>query len=87
MARLIIAMAVTVIIVVFSMSNMQDVELSLVFGEPVEIRLTFLLAVTYGAGVVSTFFYQMISNINRKAELRRHQLRAKRAALAKLEDT
>jgi uncharacterized integral membrane protein len=87
MARLILLMAATVIVVVFAMSNMRDVKLSLVFGEPVEIRLTFLLGVTYVAGVVSTVFYQMIVAVNRKAELRRHQLRAKRAALAKLEET
>jgi uncharacterized integral membrane protein len=87
MARLIILMAVTVIVVVFSMSNMRDVHLSLVFGEPVAIRLTFLLGVAYAAGVLSTIFYQTVSSISRKAELRRHQLRAKRAALAKLEET
>lgn len=86
MARLIIMMALTVIVVVFSMSNMRDVQLSLVFGEPIRIRLTFLLGVSYVAGVISTIFFQLITSINRKAELRRHQLRAKRAALAKLED-
>jgi uncharacterized integral membrane protein len=86
MARLIIAMAITVIVVVFSMSNMRDVELSLVFGEPIVIRLTFLLAVTYVGGLVSAFFYQMITSVARRAEIKRHRLRAKRAALAKVEE-
>jgi uncharacterized integral membrane protein len=86
MAKLLVAMAVTITVVVFSMSNLHDVELSLVFGEPVPIRLTFLLAVAYLAGVVSAAFYQMINHVTRLAELRRHRFRAKRDALARLED-
>lgn len=84
MARLIILMSLTVILVVFAMSNTQDVELSLVFGEPVEIRLIVLLAVAYASGVVTSFFYHTITQLNRQTQRRR--LRARQVALAKRED-
>lgn len=84
MGRLIILISTTVIVVVFAMSNTQDVELSLVFGEPVEIRLIVLLAIAYLGGAVTSFFYQTITQINRRAE--RRKLRSRQTALAKMED-
>lgn len=84
MGRLILLVAVTVIVVVFAMSNTQDVQLSLVFGQPVQIRLIVLLVATYASGIVTSFFYHTITHVNRRAQQRR--LRARQTALAKTED-
>lgn len=86
MARLIVLMSLTIVAVVFAMSNTQDVQLSLVFGEPVEIRLIVLLVIAYAGGVVSSFFYQTITQLNRRAERRRLRASARQTALAKTED-
>ena len=85
MARLTVLMALTIAAVVFGMSNTQDVHLSLVFGEPVEIRLIVLLVIAYLSGAVSSYFYQTITQINRRAERRRMRA-ARQTALAKMED-
>lgn len=74
MVRLIIAMVGTVALVTFAMMNTQDVQLSLLFGEPVQIRLISLLSVTFLAGLASSAFYQMLGRANRRARRRRRQL-------------
>lgn len=86
MARLVTAMVLTVFIVVFAMSNSHDVELSLVLGEPIEMRLFVLLTIAYVSGGVSAFFYRLIIDVNRRTERRKRLLKARQTALLKVED-
>lgn len=66
LVRLVIATALTVLIVIFAMGNAHHVEMGLVFGKPLEIRLIFLLAIAYVAGVVTTAFFVAIRNVRQK---------------------
>ncbi len=73
MAQLILAVILTVTLVAFSMANTHQVELSCVFGAPLQVRLIVLLAVAYGTGVVTAWFQQMARNAARQARKRREQ--------------
>jgi uncharacterized integral membrane protein len=64
--RLVVATALTVLVVIFAMGNAHRVEMGLVFGKPLEIRLIFLLAIAYACGVVTTLFWIAIRNVSRK---------------------
>jgi uncharacterized integral membrane protein len=75
MARLILAIAVTIAIVVFAMANMHFVALSLVVGQPVQIRLIFLLMSCFAAGAISFWFFLMV----RKMRVRRRSARGSAA--------
>lgn len=68
MGRLIVAILCTVAVVAFSMTNTHHVELSLVFGEAVKIRLISLLAVTFIAGGLTVYFYQAVTRVTRRVE-------------------
>lgn len=68
MLRLIVAVVSTVAVVAFSMTNTHHVELSLVLGESVHIRLISLLAVTFVAGGLTVYFHQAITRLARHAE-------------------
>ena len=69
MIRLIIAVAGTAVAVVFVMANTHSVELSLVFGSPVEVRLIFLLMSTFLLGVLVSSFVGMISKLRLKRRI------------------
>lgn len=73
MIQLIFAVAMTVGVVVFSMANNHHVELNYVFGEPVRIRLIFLLGIAYATGAVSTLFYQLTRRVSERARERERQ--------------
>jgi len=69
MIRLIVAVVGTAIAVVFVMANTHHVELSLVFGSPVEVRLIFLLMSTFLLGVLVSSFLGMISKVRLKRRI------------------
>lgn len=77
MLRLLIAIAATVAVVLFVMVNTHHVALSFIFGQPVQVRLIFLLMLTFMLGSVLTIFISMYT----KARLRR-RLRAVEAGRA-----
>jgi uncharacterized integral membrane protein len=66
MLQLIVAAVVTILVVLFAMANNQHVELNYIVGEPLRIRLIFLLACVFAAGMVTSYFYQMVSQMNRR---------------------
>ncbi len=70
MFRLGIAVVFTVAFVAFSMANAHHIELSVIFGKPVEIRLIFLLASSYALGAITTMFYTMVRQLKRKQDTR-----------------
>ena len=63
MRQLILAVTLTAIGVAFGIANSHHVEVGYVVGEPIEIRLVFLLAITYGAGAVTAVFWQLYGRI------------------------
>jgi len=82
MVRLVIAMIGTIALVTFAMMNTQDVQLSMLVGDPVQIRLISLMSATFLAGLGSSILYQMLGRANRRSRRRRRQLapRARRVA-------
>lgn len=75
MVRLLIAILVTVGAVVFIMANTHDVELDVVFGTPVRIRLIFLLLSTFILGVVVSSLFGMIAKLRLKRRIFREMER------------
>ena len=67
MLQLIVAVVLTVVVVLFAMANSHHVELSYVMGEPIRIRMIFLLAVAFLAGAVSTYLYQIANRVSRRS--------------------
>lgn len=81
MAQLIVAVGLTMAVVVFAMSNTHHVALGWVVGEPIQIRLIFLLGIAFVAGSVSTLFYQLVGRVMQQGRMRRRQqMAAMRAA-------
>lgn len=72
MLQLLLAAIGTIVIVLFAIANSHDVELSYIIGEPIRIRMIFLLASVFMAGWVTAYFYQVISQVSR----RRRRIRA-----------
>ena len=58
MKRLVSIMLLTVIVTLFAAANSHHVELSFIFGAPVRMRMVFLLAGVFTAGVISTISFQ-----------------------------
>lgn len=79
MGRIALAILITVSFVAFSLSNTHHVELSFVVGRPVEIRLIFLMALSFATGVVGTLFYQLFAEAKRRAQHRKIKLQLKKA--------
>ena len=80
MVQLILAVVSTVAFVVFCMANTHHVELSYVFGEPLKIRLIFLLTIAFLCGSLGTVFYQLTARVIRRASDRERRLRLRLAA-------
>jgi uncharacterized integral membrane protein len=74
MARIAAALLATVVFVAFALSNTHHVELSFVVGRPIEIRLIFLLGITFGAGVISTLFFLLFQDASRRAHHKKVRL-------------
>jgi uncharacterized integral membrane protein len=72
MLQLLIAVVATIAIILFAMANNHHVELSYVIGEPIRIRMIFLLACVFVAGWATAYFYQLVSQMTR----RRRRVRA-----------
>lgn len=67
MLQLIVAVVLTVAVVLFGMANSHHVELSYVMGEPIRIRMIFLLAIAFLTGAVTTYLYQMATRVSRRS--------------------
>jgi uncharacterized integral membrane protein len=79
MARIVMTIVATAIFVAFSLSNTQHVEVSFVVGRPIEVRLIFLLLITFGSGIVATVFHRLLTDASRRAQHRRIRLQLMRA--------
>jgi uncharacterized integral membrane protein len=66
MLQLLIAVIVTIAVVLFAMANSHDVELSYIVGEPIRIRMIFLLGCVFLAGWVTAYFYNVLAQMNRR---------------------
>jgi len=64
MVRLALAVLITVVIVVFSISNSHHVDLSCCVGKPIQIRLVFLLMSTFFIGMAVPIFYRLIRRLD-----------------------
>ncbi len=71
MIRLGLAVMATVVIVVFAISNSHHVDLRIAIGEPVQIRLIFLLLSAFIAGMVVPVFYRLYRRLDLDKQLRR----------------
>lgn len=80
MLRLVLTVLSTVALVTFAMSNGHHVELSVVFGAPVKIRLVFLLLVTFFVGISIPLFYSTVKHMKESQRRKRaKKMAAKRA--------
>jgi uncharacterized integral membrane protein len=67
MVQLIVAMLMTISVVAFAMANSHHVEMGAVLGEPIRIRLFFLMSIFYVAGALTAFFYQLLARVSRRS--------------------
>jgi uncharacterized integral membrane protein len=85
MAKMLITIAVTMILVLFGMQNSDHVPVSLIAGIPKQVRLVFLLGVAASSG----FMFSYIRRLGREAALKKEVLELRRLckeALGKLAD-
>lgn len=80
MVRLISAVLVTIVVVVFSMVNTHQVPMSLVFGPPFQAPLIFMLMVAYLAGLLTAFLYSLFHGAKEERARKLKSEEAKRAA-------
>lgn len=73
MTRLVLTILATILVVAFAMVNTQHVELSFVFGAPVQVRLVFLLASSFVAGMVCVVFLQLLGTVRARARAKRER--------------
>ena len=85
MARIVFTIVMTVAFVAFALSNASRVEVSFVFGEPVETRLIFVLLTSFGLGVLGSLFYRMAQEAKQSAEQRKIRARLKTRTYKELE--
>ena len=72
MIRSIILFIAVLLIVIFSISNVHPIQLRLFAGEPVNVRLIFLLLLSFLIGVASTsYFFLMMKFHAKKNKARR----------------
>ena len=76
MRRLIVLIVLTAAVVAFGMANGHHVPVSLVVGEPIQVRQIFLLLSAAAAGAVGTIVAQQVARISRRRQ--REQLRLAR---------
>ena len=72
MLQLVFVLIAFIVIALFGMANSHDVELRYIVGEPIRIRMIFLLLCVFVAGWVTSYFYQLVAHVNR----RRRRIRA-----------
>ena len=71
MIRLGLAVMATIVIVVFAVSNSHHVDLRIAIGEPVQIRLIFLIMSAFVAGMVVPVFYRLYHSLEHQKLARR----------------
>ena len=71
MVRLALAVLLTIVIVVFSISNSHHVDLSLALGDPIQVRLIFLLLSAFIIGMAVPVFYRLIRRLDRDKLIKR----------------
>lgn len=71
MTKLTLAILITVLVVVFAISNSHHVDLCCPVGQPIKIRLVFLLVSTFVAGMAVPIFYGMVRRIRRREQMKR----------------
>lgn len=76
MERLLAILLGTFVALLFAVANSHHVELSLIFGAPVRMRMIFLLAGTFVAGVISTIVFQGYRELRRQREERNQKMRS-----------
>lgn len=68
MRRLVIVMLGTIVAVLFSLANSHHVNVSLIFGAPVRIRMIFVIAGAYCLGIISTIIFEQWQRVRRKRD-------------------
>jgi len=81
MWRLALIVLATAAVVAFTLVNVHHVEMGLVFGQPVRIRLVFLLLIAFSAGSICTLITQQVLEIRHKARVRQVAEETKRDLL------
>lgn len=71
MAQLVMSVFLTILIVAFAMSNAHHVHINYGLGEPLQIRLISLLAVSFFSGVTFAWFWRMVTQVKRNSVERR----------------
>lgn len=64
MVKLALAVLLTIVIVVFSLSNSHHVDLSFALGDPIQVRLIFLLSSAFIVGMAIPIFYRLIRRLD-----------------------
>jgi len=73
MKSLVVIVLATVIAVLFVFANSHHVEVSLIFGAPVRLRMIFLLMGVYVAGALSTIIFQQWQRAKRRRDFEKAQ--------------
>ncbi len=71
MAKILITIAITGVLVLFGMQNSDHVPVSLIVGSPVKVRLVFLLGVAAASGFLVCYFQGLGKELKLKKENRR----------------
>ena len=71
MSKFLSYLVASILLVAFAFSNSDHVSLSFVFGTPIQIRLIFLLLVTFLAGAAVPVFCVLLGNARRRGRGRR----------------
>ncbi|TET34455.1 MAG: hypothetical protein E3J72_14135 [Planctomycetota bacterium] len=66
MVKLLLAVILVAVMTVFAMNNMHRVELGLIIGRPVHVRLFFLLMTSYLLGCFSAILVRLFLNTRTK---------------------
>ncbi len=71
MVRLVLAVTATIVIVIFAISNSHHVDLRVAIGDPVQIRLIFLLLVAMIIGMTIPVFFRLLRSLDRQKVMKR----------------
>ncbi len=71
MVKLVLAVLLTIVIVVFSISNSHHVDLSFALGDPIQVRLIFLLLSALILGMAIPVFYRLIRHLDHNKLVKR----------------
>jgi uncharacterized integral membrane protein len=80
MVRLLLTVLTTIVFVAFALSNTHRVPFSFVFGET-EVRLIFLLLVSFVAGVMTILIHSTLEDARRRAMKKEMRVAMSRGAM------